>query len=152
MPTLIALIVSLSAALAAPDYSALFSHEAPIEEAAGHLQTERRLSVGEVVTVWSDAESVGVLAAVGEDGLEGEAYIDEHDPSYLLVLHVFPPDAPELRRSQVLIDVDSISQVPVLQWSGDLDGDGRPDLLIDGAVLLSGQAVGDGLVGVLAEN
>lgn len=124
-------------------------------EAPAHLAVEQTLAVGDVVTVWADGESVGVLAAVGEDGLMGADFVDEHDPHYTLVLHVFSPEAPDQRQSQVLFETQHLTALPVVRWAGDLDGDARPDLLIDtgsgsgSALYLSGQAQGDALVGVL---
>jgi len=148
---LLAIALTL-AAHAAPDYSPLFDHEPETDmaEADAHLPQERTLSTGDVVTVWSDGATVAVLAAVGEDGLMGADFVDEHDPNYALVLHVFDVDQPAQRQSQVLFEGTGLAALPTVQWAGDLDGDQMPDLIIsaDGAsrMYLSGQATGDALV------
>lgn len=96
-----------------------------------HLTTERALPVGDITTVWADGLSVSVLAAVGEDGMMGEDFLDESDPTYQLVLHSFPANDDDLRESQLLFAAPRIEKLPRVLWTGDLDRDGQVDLLIE---------------------
>lgn len=154
---LLSLALLAASAHAAPDYSALFSDAAAADQdqltGASYLAVAKPLQLGETVTVWTDGSSVAVVSAVGEDGLDGSAYVDDHDPTYTLVLHVFSVDAPSERRSQIIFETTSAPAPPVIRWAGDADGDGCPDLLLDtdtsSAMYLSSKAVNGALVGVL---
>ena len=108
-------------------------------DAAAFLSAPHTLRPGEVLAVYADGQTAAVLAAVGEDGMTGEGFLDERDPTYILVLHEVPVDhlgEPELSgaplHSQIVFDGE-VREAPAVMWSGDLDGDGRADLALHGA-------------------
>ena len=153
---LLSLALATATAQAAPDYNDLFSlTSTPSAHLPGdrHLDSIRPLQRGESLTVWSDGTSVAVVSAVGEDVLFDMDDVDELDPTYTLVLHVFSVDRPEQRRSQIILETTTASAPPVIRWAGDVDGDGSPDLLLDAdtssAMYLSSRACDGELVGVL---
>ena len=115
--------------------------------------TDISLAPGQWEVIGTDADTVTVIAAVGEDGLVGEAFVDAHDPTYQLALFTYPLDGhlTDPLDSQLLLATTRPEVLPVLRWSGDADGDSRPDLLVDLAqgaptLFLSTQSQGTALV------
>jgi hypothetical protein len=105
-------------------------------------------------------DGFAVLAAGDSDGIEDPDLVDLHSPA-VLSLHYYAVDDAGGRDSQPS-ESQAIGTMPRgahLLWAGDLDGDGRPDLIIDrmeasGAtqahLLLSTMAAPGALVGEAA--
>ncbi|MEL6346286.1 MAG: hypothetical protein AAFV53_24460 [Myxococcota bacterium] len=133
--TLTALLTLSTAALALTITGESLLADADARITAGevetHLESPGSVAVGDISTVWADGQQVTVLAAVGQDGLMGEDFVDDYDPTYQLVLHQLGVDDDAPQRSQLLLEASSVSALPEILWSGDLDGDGAVDLIID---------------------
>lgn len=114
----------------------------------------RALVAGTFQTVGYAPDGFTVLAAADADGMTDPDLVDPTAPVGLeLHRYGIRPDGTTASTPSWSQDLGEIEGLAHLLWAGDLDGDGRPDLLLDAAaedgssearLLLSGPGGGDG--------
>lgn len=92
----------------------------------------RALVPGTFQVVGYAPDAMTVLVAADIDGQTDPELVDPHSPAHLLVQH-FPvvADGALAARPSTVQDLGPVDGTAHLLWSGDLDGDGVTDLLLD---------------------